>query len=327
MPAELHQTTWCGEMAIRFITEQRDGPWLLSVNPFDPHAPFDAPPEYRARVRRRGTAAAAVSRLGPRAADARSRRSTSRPRSRPIRAFAGVVEPVSAGDHDAIASHPPHDYDALEVKANYYAMIMLLDDQCGASSRRCAPPEQLDDTIVVYMSDHGEMLGDHGLILKGCRFFDGLVRVPLIMSWPGRFAPWLVSDALVETGRRGADAARRCRAAGSGVDAGTLAAADALRAADPDVHKRARDLRVLRRHGRPRRITRTGRWSSTAAGSPSSTTDTRSANSSIIERDPGEFDNLWDDPAHRELRHDRVRYHLDAMMGTIGIGPPRLVNF
>ncbi len=37
-------------MAIRFICEQRDGPWLLSVNPFDPHAPFDAPPEYLAKV-------------------------------------------------------------------------------------------------------------------------------------------------------------------------------------------------------------------------------------------------------------------------------------
>ena len=43
------------------------------------------------------------------------------------------------------------------------------------------------------------MLGDHGLILKGCRFFDGLVRVPLIMSWPGQFQSGLRSDALVET--------------------------------------------------------------------------------------------------------------------------------
>ena len=50
VPTEYHQTTWCSEMAIRFVTEQRDGPWLLSVNPFDPHAPFDAPPEYLARV-------------------------------------------------------------------------------------------------------------------------------------------------------------------------------------------------------------------------------------------------------------------------------------
>jgi len=48
------------------------------------------------------------------------------------------------------------------------------------------------------MSDHGEMLGDHGLVLKGCRFYEGLVRVPLIVSWPGRFQQGVVSDALVE---------------------------------------------------------------------------------------------------------------------------------
>ena len=48
------------------------------------------------------------------------------------------------------------------------------------------------------MSDHGEMLGDHGLMLKGCRFYEGLVRVPLIFSWPSRFAQNTQSDALVE---------------------------------------------------------------------------------------------------------------------------------
>ena len=47
------------------------------------------------------------------------------------------------------------------------------------------------------MSDHGEMLGDHGLLLKGCRFYEGLVRVPLMISWPGRVQPG-IRDDLVE---------------------------------------------------------------------------------------------------------------------------------
>ena len=46
IPSELHQVTWCSEMALRFITEKRDGPWLMSINPFDPHPPFDPPAEY-----------------------------------------------------------------------------------------------------------------------------------------------------------------------------------------------------------------------------------------------------------------------------------------
>ncbi|MCB1999292.1 MAG: sulfatase-like hydrolase/transferase, partial [Rhodoferax sp.] len=94
--------------------------------------------------------------------------------------------PVSAdGGHDAIAS-ARNEYDALDVKANYYAMIEQIDDQFARIMQTLRDTGQLENTIVVYMSDHGEMLGDHGLILKGCRFFDGLVRVPLILSWPGQ---------------------------------------------------------------------------------------------------------------------------------------------
>ncbi len=46
IPAEFHQTTWCAEKAIEFLSEDRDGPWLMSVNSFDPHHPFDPPAEY-----------------------------------------------------------------------------------------------------------------------------------------------------------------------------------------------------------------------------------------------------------------------------------------
>jgi arylsulfatase len=48
------------------------------------------------------------------------------------------------------------------------------------------------------MSDHGEMLGDHGLYWKGAYFYEELVHVPLIISWPGKFSANLQSDALVE---------------------------------------------------------------------------------------------------------------------------------
>ena len=52
---------------------------------------------------------------------------------------------------------------------------------------------QRDDTMVIFMSDHGEMLGDHGLTAKGCRFY--AVRVPLVIPGPGRFREGLVATA------------------------------------------------------------------------------------------------------------------------------------
>jgi choline-sulfatase len=54
-----------------------------------------------------------------------------------------------------------------------------------------------EDTIVVYTSDHGEMLGDHGLYQKFC-LFEGAARVPLIVSYPGRIPEGRVAGALTE---------------------------------------------------------------------------------------------------------------------------------
>ena len=47
VPAELHQTTWCAEKTVDFIRESRDGPWLASVNIYDPHPPFNPLRSYR----------------------------------------------------------------------------------------------------------------------------------------------------------------------------------------------------------------------------------------------------------------------------------------
>ena len=77
-------------------------------------------------------------------------------------------------------------------------MIELIDEQVGRMLEALSRTGQRDNTVVIFMSDHGEMLGDHGLTAKGCRFYEGAVRVPLIVSWPGRFRQGLVADGLAE---------------------------------------------------------------------------------------------------------------------------------
>ena len=57
---------------------------------------------------------------------------------------------------------------------------------------------QREDTLVIFMSDHGEMNGDHGLYWKGAYFYEALVHIPLILSCPSLFRRGLKSDALVE---------------------------------------------------------------------------------------------------------------------------------
>lgn len=66
----------------------------------------------------------------------------------------------------------------------YYGMCAHLDRQIGAVLAALEDAGELANTIIVYTSDHGEMLGDHGLWWKST-FYDGAAKVPFILSWPG----------------------------------------------------------------------------------------------------------------------------------------------
>jgi arylsulfatase len=199
VPAELHQTTWCTEMALRFLDEPRGGPWLLSLNPFDPHPPFDAPEEY---LRRYDPETLPLPIAGPDDVEHQRRLAGIDQQTREAIRFGAPADPdANARDNDPNrdrASEPPRSYDPRQVKASYYGMIELIDTQLGRLLDRLESTGEIDNTIVVFTSDHGELLGDHGLLYKGCRFYDGLVRVPLIISWPAKWKSGLEANGLVE---------------------------------------------------------------------------------------------------------------------------------
>ena len=69
--------------------------------------------------------------------------------------------------------------------AVYYGMIAAIDYQVGRFLTYLEAVGRLDNTIVIFTSDHGEWLGDHGLLLKGPMLYDGLLRVPMVMAGPG----------------------------------------------------------------------------------------------------------------------------------------------
>ena len=75
------------------------------------------------------------------------------------------------------------------VKAAYWAMCEHVDQQVGRILDALNETDQAENTLVVFMSDHGEMMGDHNIYLKGPYFYDPLIRVPLIFRFPGKFAP------------------------------------------------------------------------------------------------------------------------------------------
>lgn len=178
IPPHLHQTYWCTEKTIEFIQKNRrkDQPWMLNINPFDPHPGFDAPWEYYRRYD---------------------------PETLPGPYFqesdiAFQSKLTDAGiDFQSKAKHPS-EFDDKQVQASYYAMIELVDHDFGRILDYLDAEGLRENTIVIFTSDHGESLGDHGLLFKGCRFYEGLARVPLIISLPTHFLENVQSDALVE---------------------------------------------------------------------------------------------------------------------------------
>ena len=176
------QTAWCSDMAIQFIREQsKFNPWLMSVNIFQPHHPFWPSKDY-------------LDRYDPEKLPS-PKYSEGELANKPI--FQQIDHQGAYGG-TAVSFAKTDELTHRKITAAYYAMIEQVDTEVGRMLQALDDTGQAENTIVIYMSDHGEMLGDHGFYLKGPYFYDCAIRVPLIVRWPGKFKAGLRADSLVE---------------------------------------------------------------------------------------------------------------------------------
>ncbi len=75
--------------------------------------------------------------------------------------------------------------DFAQATACYYALCSLIDDQIGRLLAALEAVGQRENTIIVFLSDHGDYMGAHRLLLKGIPAFEEVYRVPLILNGPG----------------------------------------------------------------------------------------------------------------------------------------------
>jgi arylsulfatase A-like enzyme len=75
----------------------------------------------------------------------------------------------------------------LDILAHTYGMVSLIDKHVGRILDALETEGLENDTVVCFISDHGDLMGDHGLLNKGPFHFEGLIRVPMIWRFPGRF--------------------------------------------------------------------------------------------------------------------------------------------
>ncbi len=122
-----------------------------------------------------------------------------------------LPEPVGGGDE--LAGKPPRQritprlmemegYDAGDLRRLreiYCGAITFIDDQIGRFVASLDAAGLREDTLIVFMSDHGDYLGDHGMVRKSPTLYDCLVRIPLIVSCPGRIPSVRIGETMVES--------------------------------------------------------------------------------------------------------------------------------
>ncbi len=298
------QTAWCADMAIQFMRQQRSfNPWMFSCNIFQPHHPFYPTEEYLSHYdpAKMPDPAYHEGELG----------------NKPVFQTIDHNGAYAGGDISfAKTSAEEH----RNITAAYYAMVEQVDTEVGRMLQVLEETGQAENTIVIFMSDHGEMLGDHGMYLKGPYFYDCLTRVPLMIRWPGRFKGGTKVDSLVEM----VDLAPTLlEAAGIPVPSGMQGRSlMPLLTGQSKEHRDSVFMEYLDANAAfaiPPMMTsvRTQNWKLTLCDKP------RSGELYDLEKDPGEFTNLWNDPHHKDSQEMMLQKLVARMIETTDPLPER----
>jgi arylsulfatase A-like enzyme len=332
LPVELHSSTYVGDRAVEFIDRYDRSRYTPGQAPFflfasfpDPHGPYCPPRPYAdlydpaampPPLRRRGET-----------------------RDKPPH-FRGESDgpypswrPYGAGQR---ANEERADGRDQILKAYYYAMTTLIDVNVGRIVAALERTGQLDNTVLVFISDHGHMLGDHWTDGYAVWHYDGSVRVPLIVQYPaflegGRVASDFVSQADF--------APTICELTGVPYTTwpprpdrhpGGLPEPGAL----PDVQGRSL-LPLLLGTGRGRSQVMIEYESRFIPGLQLKTLRTAEHRLTVyagrpygelydLRDDPDQFINRWDDPAVAAVRADLTARLLDEVIRTESRLPPRI---
>ncbi|HZO26678.1 MAG TPA: sulfatase-like hydrolase/transferase [Chloroflexota bacterium] len=145
--------------------ERKDGPWALCVGLITPHFPLIVREKY-------------WNMYYPRHADLpdmpEGHLDELHPQNKRMREYFGLEGATEEQTRRA--------------RAAYYGLVTFTDERIGQVVDALERNGLAENTVVVYVSDHGEMMGEHGLWWK-CTFYESSSRVPLIVSWPKRFEP------------------------------------------------------------------------------------------------------------------------------------------
>jgi len=163
-----YTTDWLAQKTIEFIERNRNRPFCYMVGIPDPHPPYTVRTPYSAMFD---------------------------PKDLPL--------PATVNEREGRPARPPALFKKFESrlrtrKAHYCGMVKCIDDAVGKIVAHLRKENLLDDTIVVFTSDHGDYMGEHGLMGKNM-LYETAHHIPLIIRWPRKIAPATVVEHIVTT--------------------------------------------------------------------------------------------------------------------------------
>ena len=191
LPEEFHYTTWTGERTIanieRCAAEKR--PFFMWSSFHDPHPPYLVPKPWDTMYRPEDME---PGRFTPGEFDRMPPHFRKTQEEKPDFSMYKETQFANHGFHR-------HNQDRAQLQkqmAVYYGMISMMDKQIGRILDSLDRLGIADNTLIVFSTDHGHFLGQHGLSAKGAFHYEDLLKLPFIVRYPGRVPKNAVNTSL-----------------------------------------------------------------------------------------------------------------------------------
>ena len=174
VPVEVHNSGWVTNLTTSFLKRAAatDKPFFAFASFVDPHHAYNPPPPYSTMYREQDMP--------------------------PIVAKESERTDKPAYYQKIYETHRPLVEKVARHRAQYYGEVSLIDDCVGKILKTLEELKLRENTIIVFMSDHGDLLGDHYIFYKGPYHYRHCAAVPLMVNWPGRVGAGKVIDGIVQ---------------------------------------------------------------------------------------------------------------------------------
>ena len=316
LPQELHHTNWIGERTIANIKQsaQQKKPFFLWSSFFDPHPPYIIPEPWASMYKPEDMVI--ENPLSPGEFDKMPPHFAKTQQEKPD--FSMYQEPGGGSLHGFSSHLVPPD----EMRKNiacYYGMISFMDQQIGLILDSLDEFGLAENTLVVFSTDHGHFYGQHGLTAKGAFHYEDMLRIPFIVRHPGKVPAGRASNSLQSL----VDLAPTFLSAAGLKIPGHMQGVDQLPVWSGQKSEARDHVLVENRHNPTTVHLRTyinDRYKVTIYRKESY------GELFDLVKDPMEKNNVWNDPAYKDIKVDLLHRFIQADLQTEHTRMPRVAN-